>query len=43
MVNTQIQLNAVVSAIMNVAEEGVNVTSMEVDYAAGSIYIKVGE
>ena len=41
--DTRVQLDAVISSLMALCEEGVNVTAIAADYEAGTILVTVGE
>jgi hypothetical protein len=41
--DTRIQLDAILSNLMEMTENGVNVAFIRVDYAEGEITIRVGE
>lgn len=40
--DTRVQIDAILSSVMTLTEEGVNVTQINVDYEAGTIFLTVG-
>jgi hypothetical protein len=40
--DSRIQIDAILSNLMDMTENGVNVTQLKVDYEAGTVFIVVG-